>query len=502
MEAISLHKMCRILLCLLFASYILLAGEYCNAQLAEQNEANRPLLYKLSTSFYGSANETPFWHYANTNGKIRSGSSFNSLNAISLILPKRENSDGFDFSAGGELISRTSNEGDTFHFQQLYGTLHFGVLEFSIGRFYETIGMNMNGLSSGSMIQSRNATPVPKISLDMTRFVEVPLTNGAVQFRARYSDGKLESERFVERPFLHQKSVYLKFNISKAEIITGALHNVTWGGTDPERGKLPGGFRDYLRVVFVQSADPSPDSDAPLSDQLNKLGNVVAAFDLAFRYNFGKSEFLAYHQIYLEDRESLQAKNILDGVFGLGFRRTNRKKLFSGIAYEHINTIRQDARKDYPRGRSNYYGNGIYKNGWTFHGNVLGNPLLQFDRESGEMVNNMIVAHHVGVDGWLTDRFQYRALATYSRNYGVCRDLIITGRCAIDSRRPAPPNLETRPRSELRRDQYSTLLEGSYLLSENLGIRLFGSLAMDAGDFLGNDAGFMGGISWEGFLLK
>jgi len=128
--------------------------------------------------------------------------------------------------------------------------------------------------------------------------------------------------------------------------------------------------------------------------------------------------------------------------------------------------------------------------------------LLQFDRENGEMVNNMIVAHHVGVDGWLTDRFQYRALATYSRNYGVCRDLIITGRCAIDSRRPAPPNLETRPRSELRRDQYSTLLEGSYLLSERLGIRLFGSLAMDAGDFLGNDAGFMGGISWEGFLLK
>jgi len=494
--------MLRFLKSILFIIFYLSYFRLSYAQNISDESANRQIVYHISTSFYGSANETPFWHYANTNGRIRSGSSFNNLNTIGFHMPFNKSTGRFDISAGAEVISRLSDGGDTFHFQQLYGSLRVGVLKISIGRFYEALGSNMHELSSGSMIQSPNATPVPKISLEMTRFVDIPLTNGIMQFRAHYSDGKLEDDRFIDSPFLHQKSLYLKFNIKKAEIITGVLHNVTWGGTDPERGKLPSGFNDYLRAVFVKSADPSPDSNAPVSDQLNKLGNVNGAFEFAIRYDFGSFQLLGFRQIYLEDQESIQAKNLLDGVFGLGFRRQEGKKFFSGIAYEHMNTIRQDARKTYPRGRSNYFGNGIYKNGWTFHGNVLGNPLLTFDSETLEMTNNMIVAHHIGVDGWLSNRFQYRALATYSRNYGVCRDLIITGRCAIDSRRPAPPNLETRSRSELRRDQYSTLLEGTYLVSEKLGIRLFGSLAMDAGDFLGNDAGFMGGVSWEGFLLN
>ncbi|MGF1671269.1 MAG: capsule assembly Wzi family protein, partial [Balneolaceae bacterium] len=298
---------------------------------------DRPVSYKISTSLYGSRSGTPYWHYANTSGRIRSGSTVNSLSSAALSMPFRENDNSFDFSAGAELVSRFSDNGETVHFQQLYGSFELGAVRLSIGRFYQTLGMNMAGLSSGSMIQSQNATPVPKISLEMTRFVNLPLTNGIVQFRGHYSDGKLESNRFVESPFLHQKSFYLKFNISKAEIITGALHNVTWGGTDPERGRLSKGFGDYLRVVFLQSADPG--SEAPLSEQLNKLGNVVAAFDFAFRYNFERFQLTGYRLIYLEDDESLQAKNFLDGVFGLGLRRKDGRGIINGFLYEHINTI-------------------------------------------------------------------------------------------------------------------------------------------------------------------
>ncbi|MGF1668807.1 MAG: hypothetical protein ACFCU6_00050, partial [Balneolaceae bacterium] len=103
-------------------------------------------------------------------------------------------------------------------------------------------------------------------------------------------------------------------------------------------------------------------------------------------------------------------------------------------------------------------------------------------------------------DGRLNDRLQYRAMATYSRNYGVCSDQIITGGCFINSERPADPNLETIPRSELRRDQYSAIIEANYQLLPAQGIRLHGSVALDTGDFLGESAGVMLGVSWNGIV--
>ncbi|MGF1670060.1 MAG: capsule assembly Wzi family protein, partial [Balneolaceae bacterium] len=362
---------------------------------------DRPVLYNVSTSFLGSTSDTPFWHYTNTSGQIRSGSSVNNLTSLAVAMPFREQHDGIDFSAGAELASRLSDTGNTIHFQQLYGSLQLGVFRLSIGRFYQTIGMTMQELSTGSMMQSRNATPVPKISIDMTRFVDVPRTNGIVQFKGHYSDGKLESDRFVDSPFIHQKSFYLKFNIERMEAIGGFVHNVTWGGTDPNIGRLPQGFSDYLRVVIGKGA--RDDSNVPTQGQItNKIGNTVAAYDLALRYHFNNFHLIGYRMIYLEDTVSLLLRSFWDGMYGLGYRRTDgSRSLFSGVLYEYMDTIRQDSQGNYPRGRANYYGHSVYRSGWTFNGNVLGNPLLTFDRESGRMVNNMIIAHHLGFDGWL-----------------------------------------------------------------------------------------------------
>jgi len=460
---------------------------------------DRALTYSASILFTGSGAETPFWQYANTNGQIRSGSSFNNLTNLAVAIPFGEQTSGINVSAGVELATRLSDTGNTIHFQQLYGSLRFGVFRLSIGRFYETIGMNMTELSTGSMMQSHNATPIPKISLDMTRFVDIPLTNGIVQFKGHYSDGKLESDRFVDSPFLHQKSFYLKFTIKQAEVTGGFVHNVQWGGTHPTFGKLPQRFGDYLRVVFGQSADA--ESNAPGQDLTNKIGNTVAAYDIALRYNLEGFQLQGYRMFYIEDTISLKLRSFRDGLYGLGFRRTDGKKsLFTGLLYEFMNTIRQDSPVNVPRGRANYYNNSVYRNGWSYNGNVLGNPLLTFNSNTGRIENNMIIAHNLGMDGWITSRLQYRAMATYSRNYGICTDQIITGTCQISATDPDPPELVTIPRGELRRDQYSAIVEAHYLLDRKRGIRLHSSLALDAGEFLGDRAGVMIGISWNGRL--
>jgi len=462
---------------------------------------NRPVAYDASVLFTGTGTETPFWHYANTDGLIQAGSSFNNINSLEVTMPFRENTDGnLDVSAGARLSSRLSDTGNTIHFQQLYGSLQLGVFRLTVGRFYDTIGLNMTELSTGSMMQSRNATPIPKISIDMTRFVNVPFTNGVVQVKGHYSDGKLEDDRFVESPFVHQKSAYLKFNIEQFSATAGFVHNVQWGGTHPTLGRLPQGFGDYLNVVFGQG--PDDDSNAAPVDRINKLGNSVAAYDLALNYQFGSFNLLGYRMIYLEDTVSLRLRSFWDGMYGLGFRKIDgSRSLFSGVLYEFMNTIQQDSQGNFPRGRANYYWNSLYRSGWTFNDNVIGNPLLTFDSENNRMENNMIIAHHLGFDGWLSDRLQYRAVATYSRNYGICSDQIITGSCFINSENPPDPNLETIPRSELRRDQYSAMVETTYLLVPEQGIRLHSSLALDTGNFLGERFGVLLGVSWRGFLL-
>ncbi len=460
---------------------------------------DRPFIYNASVLFTGTGSETPFWHYANTNGQIQSGSSFNNITGLAVAMPFREQSSGLDLSAGAELTSRLSDTGNTIHFQQLYGSLQLGVFQLNVGRFYGTIGLNPADLSTGSMMQSNNATPIPKISLEMTRFVDIPLTNGIVQFKGHYSDGKLENDRFVDSPFLHQKSLYLKINIERLEAIGGFLHNVQWGGTHPELGKLPQSFGDYLRVVFGQSADA--ESNARNADISNKIGNIVAAYDIALRYSLKSYQLQGYRMFYLEDTVSTRLRSFWDGLYGIGFRRTDGVNgLFSGLNYEFMNTIQQDSPPGVPRGRASYYNNSTYRSGWSYNGTVLGNPLMRFNSDTDRIDNNMIIAHNLGMDGWITSRLQYRAMATYSRNYGVCTDQIIIGTCGISSKDPDPPEVVTIPRGELRRDQYSALLETNYLLDPKRGIRLHSSVALDTGEFLGDRTGVLIGISWNGRL--
>lgn len=470
---------------------ILLIPGFCQTTSAQERE----LHYRGYASFSVASGETPFWHYSNTRGLIHPGSTFNHITGISAILSEKPIIDGLYFYAGLEVANRLSNTQNTAHFQQLFASLEYGSFRLNIGRFHETLGMSMDELSTGSMMVSKNATPVPKISLEMIRFADIPFTNGFAQFRGYYSDGILDTERHIKRPLLHQKSLYLKFNIERAELIGGFSHNVKWGGEDPERGKLPQSFSDYRRVVIPRPAEPG--TGASPGEERNRLGNTVAAYDMAVRYNFDNFTLTGFRMIYLEDTVSLKLRSFWDGTYGIGFQNNNDDAAITGVLYEFMNTIRQDSQGHYPRGRINYYGHHIYHSGWSYYGNVLGNPLIIYDRDQLRVTNNMIIGHHLGIKGNLTNRLEYRVLATYSRNYGLCEDQIITGRCFINSESPAPPDLETISRSELRQDQYSTLFEVDYAISRKRGIHIHGSFAFDVGEFQPNSMGFSAGISWS-----
>ncbi len=118
-------------------------------------------------------------------------------------------------------------------------------------------------------------------------------------------------------------------------------------------------------------------------------------------------------------------------------------------------------------------------------GRTLGLPLILPDPtgERDGVVNNIIVAHHLGLEGQLTPRLAYRTLLTYSRNYGA-RDNCNDNGCFGEATLITP-----------RRDQVSWLLELYGPLTPHLD--LHAALAFDAGAVHPDQAGLLLGLTWR-----
>jgi len=455
------------------------------ATIPGKSYAQSGVSYGLGTSVYAtSGDRLPFWFYANTDGTVDPGSS-NLLTHLYSKYSLSEDNSRWRFSTGFDAYSRVAEKNALF-FSQLYGKIGYGFLNLSVGRFYNPIGMNDNDLSMGSMEVSRNATPIPRIELSTNGFTNVPLTKGHLQFKAMISHGWLGSDRYVSNPYLHQKYFYLKVNYKMFEGIGGIIHNVTWGGTHPKYGKLPSSFSDYLRVVFGDAAAKT--SNAPNGEKTNVIGNSVAGYDFRLNVNLDKFQIRAYRLFYLEDKVSTRFRSPWDGMWGLGIQLTDQNSFINEVLWEHLNTKRQDSFDWEPRGTATYYSHFVYQTGWTYEGNVMGNPLL-LDRPNPNFVgtrnisNNIIIAHHFGIKGRPTNRFRYLLFFTYSRNYGTVSD-----------QRQNPG----KPLSAFRVDEYSTLLRTRYLLLPGSGVSLTGAIAWDLGDLYNqNRFGIQLGIRWD-----
>ncbi len=76
------------------------------------------------------------------------------------------------------------------------------------GRFNNKELHKLEELRTGSFVQSRNATPIPKIEFQ-TDFISVPFTKGFAKVKGTFTHGWFEEKRTVKNPYLHQKTFYL-----------------------------------------------------------------------------------------------------------------------------------------------------------------------------------------------------------------------------------------------------------------------------------------------------
>lgn len=435
----------------------------------------------------------PFWLYSNTFGEVDPSSS-NFQNNLYLHYRSTNADSSLRYAGGATLTARFASD-DALFFPKIYGELGYKFLNLKIGRFFDPFEGYDTDLSMGSMLMSRNATPVPRILLETNGFTDVPLTQGYFQFKAMFAHGWLEKNRYVENPYLHQKYFYLKLNYKIFEGYGGIIHNVVWGGKNhPQYGDLPASFSDYLRVISGLGADAK--SGAPGGEVSNVIGNSIAAYDFGFHLHLTGFTLSASRLFFLEDKVSTRFRSPWDGMWTAGINLKKNRGWITGLLWQHINTKRQDSFDWEPRGTASYYNHFIYKDGWSYANRVIGNPLFLFGPNANfvsnrAISNDIIIAHHIGFKGQPDARFKYKVFLTYSRNYGTAAD------------QTTAPSGTYVPLNDIRKDEYSTLLDTEYTLPSKYNIRLVTALAYDWGELYGkNRLGLSIGLRWDGSVRR
>ena len=439
--------------------------------------------------------QVPFWLVAGRHGRLGRAAG-NALARAALTLaptPGRR----LAVSAGLDVLARasgtpTARGASAAYLHQGYVRLHAGPVRLTAGRVEHVQGLIDTTLSAGGTTWSANATPVPAVRLALARYVGVPGTRGVVAVRGSFAHGWFEPDRFVERAYLHSKQLYLRLlpERAPAQIHAGIIHNVMWGGTHPELGNLPDGWRAFRRVLIQKELEG--DEGLTGEGRNSAVGNAVAAYDVAVTGDVRDWRGRAYRQFYIETGVSAQLRSPWDGLWGMSLRRAEGGRLVDRLLYEHLRFVRQNARYDLPgdlgrRGRERYYTSTEYEDGWTYGGRLLGTPLALLDADAPRLArtdrpggtpfavaSNIVVAHHLGLAGQVAPGWRYRALVTYHRHHGS-RD----------------------NRLARRRDQVSALAEVTARLWPARGLAATAAVAADAGAAFADRVGLLVGLTWR-----
>ncbi|MEM9024578.1 MAG: capsule assembly Wzi family protein, partial [Bacteroidota bacterium] len=407
------------------------------------------------------------------------------------------------------------------YFHQFYLQVNYGVLAVMAGRQEQVLGLVPQDLSSGSLGISNNARPLPRVGIGIPKFTKVPYTKGFLEVKGFLSHGWFEEDRWVTNAWLHQKYGYLKIAASKPVSFTvGMVHHVQWGGTDAVRGDLPSGLSDFWRVFRAESANQEADDIDNIQPEVgNALGNHLGIYDLALDVASKGHRFRAYHQVVWEDGSSSQLFLNEDGLTGLYYQPPEDKPWWPSVTYEVLHTKVQSGpgtpdprRNNLPNygnrlgGRDDYYNNGVYRDGWTYYGRIIGNALF-FTADRAEeyftdledfdnlVVNNRITAHHLGLSGRFSKRLAYRGLFTFARNFGTYT--------AQNNGRREWASIE----DPTYVYEFGDGLDQFYLMTElrwqppfSSNWELMVAAAADFGD-LGDNIGGLVGLRWQGFHL-
>jgi len=386
---------------------------------------------------------TPFWIVSNKYGTVP----LETGNVFLRTQVSHQHSFGNElhWSAGIDLLAATPRYRNIY-MQQLFAAIQYKSLNLTIGSRENYSSLWDKELSSGDMVQSPNARPIPEINLSVPKFTTLPFTKRRLQFRGDVAVGRSfdtqylqtftnENDIYVKNVLWHHKSLQLRLLDPEKQcpltVVAGLRHHAQWGGTstNPALGKQPQSFKDMIRIFLGQSGD----ENASLSDQINALGNHYGSYELQFGYLNDAVDIHFYTQHFFEDVSGRELFNFPDGLWGLQIDLPNLSWM-NKIVLEYLDTRDQsgpihliwfdhELYPGYGGGNDNYYNNLEYTSGVSYFGRGIGSPLLTSpeynENNTIGFKDNRVRAFHLGFQGYLSKQLQYRLLATSTEGWGT-----------------------------------------------------------------------------------
>ena len=260
-----------------------------------------------------------------------------------------------------------------------------------LGKYYRDFSNYLNDeLSSGHMLISHNAEPMPKIGLVTSQYIK---RNQNIIFNFGVAHGIFNKHNYyTEDPFLHEKFIYIQIKKDNREMGFGLVHEAMWAGATPELGKQPSTFGDFLKIL---AAEDGPDEGGP---HANALGNHLGIWDFYYQKTNNHQILKLYYQHFFEDTSSLRLRNEIDGLWGVELKNYIPN---TNVLFEYLDTTH--ARMDPPYQLDYYYSNYQYVNGWTYGNNIIGSPFVNTDGSEQGFEELKVI--HMGINGKIASNY-------------------------------------------------------------------------------------------------
>ena len=365
---------------------------------------------------------------------------------------------------------------DEAFFHEIYLNVGWKAFDLQIGKNEINNVAFPDELSTGSLFVSQNAPTIPRITIGILDYTDVPWTKGYLQIRGALSQARLEEDRPVANPWYHEKYAYARTRRLPVNIYAGFAHNALFGG-EFNGEELSS---KYWEVFFGRQSSTSNFN----GDASNAAGAHFGILDYGFDIDTKDLGIGFYYQQPWSDGSGLKdfsAQN-KDYLLGVHIKLKNQKWV-QEILYENLNTLNQSGEGlpdpyingqgyfyselrplDYDQfvfdefgivtdgltfdgminiiqretnnglpygGRDSYYTNRAYPRGNTFKGYVIGSSLfLTADRvfdmrgiqivDESFVVSNRVQAQHFAVKGNIVPLdIDYQFRVTFSENYGT-----------------------------------------------------------------------------------
>lgn len=417
--------------CCLF-TILLFLSQYSVLSQAKIDYPDTVLAYIATGTLLSSKSFAPFYLVNNQYGEV---------DGDAPVFLKGEAEYNCTINENWRLLSGLSFRNDRF--STFYIGTKFKDWEFTAGRAKRTYGGLSSGLSSGSMAMSENALPIPMIEISLNEYKPFPFTHGYLKFKGSLSQRWMERDRYISKALLHGKTFYGMADLDDLiglQISSGIVHFAQYGGVSPQGERQPSSLNDYFKVFMGRGIQGTSAGEG------NAIGNHLGLTEFTFRKRLGNHTLSLNYQKPFEDAGSIQFISFKDFLIGLEWALPKGEYLVNKFYVEVIRTkwqsgrglpdptddiqTEEDNRNNEFGERDDIYNNYLYRSGWTYHDQVIGNPLIltyqhtlnflePYPDYGVAIANNRLTALHIGIEGNFGSKITYKGLFTYSKNFGT-----------------------------------------------------------------------------------